>query len=279
MAAVGIMVHPDRSSAVDLAADAADWLSDRGHDVRFPRPDADRCDRSELGVSDDEFAAGLDLLVSIGGDGSMLRAVEAVSTDSVPVLGVNAGTLGYLSAVEAGQMRGAIKRFLAGAYRIENRMRVAAECDDGHSALALNEVIVEKRDPGHTVRLEVHLDDDYFTTFAADGVIVATPTGSTAYAFSVRGPIIDPSHRATLLCPVAPHMLFDRALVLPPTTSVQLTVRGRPARVSVDGRALTELGDGARITVRGDAPPAQLVTFGDRDFHRILREKFGLVDR
>lgn len=279
MAAVGIFLHPHRPLALELATEAIGWLEPRQHEVRFLVGDAERVGRPDLGIAEDDFAVGLDLVVSIGGDGSMLRAVSTVGTSDVPVLGVNAGTLGYLSAIEASQMLGGLKRFLAGSYRTEQRMRLAVHGPGGASTMALNEVIVERSEPGHTVRLDVLLDGDHFTTFVADGVIVATPTGSTAYAFSVRGPIIDPSHRATLLCPVAPHMLFDRSLVLPPATQVRLRVRGRPARVAVDGRAMVELEDGEEMVCDGDAPPVRLVTFGDRDFHRILREKFHLIGR
>lgn len=264
--------------ALDIAADAVEWLTTRGHEVRLLALDADRLDRPDLLVDSQAFPLGLDLVVSIGGDGSMLRAVTATGTTDVPVLGANAGTLAYLASVEASQLRGGLKRFLAGAYRTETRMRLQASAA-GVTALALNEVIVERSEPGHTVRLDVVLDGEHFTTFVADGVIVATPTGSTAYAFSVRGPIIDPSHRATLLCPVAPHMLFDRSMVLPPSTEVRLRVRGRSARVAVDGVFLAEVPDGGVVACSGDAPPARLVTFGDRDFHRILRDKFHLVGR
>jgi NAD+ kinase len=146
--------------------------------------------------------------------------------------------------------------------------------------LALNEAVLEKTPMGHTVRLAVEVGDEFFTTYAADGLIVATPTGSTAYAFSARGPIVAPTHRATLLTPVSPHMLFDRTLVLDPEAEVKLIVQGhRTATLSVDGRNLGELGEGASITATAAPWSARLVVFGPRGFLQILKTKFGLNDR
>jgi NAD+ kinase len=146
--------------------------------------------------------------------------------------------------------------------------------------LAFNEAVLEKTPMGHTVRLSVSVDDEFFTTYAADGLIVATPTGSTAYAFSARGPIVEPTHRALLLTPVSPHMLFDRTLVLDPEASLRLTVQGhRAATLSVDGRNLGELGEDDAIVCTAASRSARLVTFGARDFLQILKTKFGLNDR
>jgi NAD+ kinase len=145
---------------------------------------------------------------------------------------------------------------------------------------ALNEAVVEKSEPGHTVRLEVELDGRPFTSYVADGLVLATPTGSTAYSFSVRGPIVDPEHRAVLLAPVAPHMLFDRTMVLRPDCEVRVTVAGgRTAGLSVDGRGTAPLQPGDQVVCSGGQRPARLVTFGTSDFHSVLRQKFGLSER
>ena len=145
---------------------------------------------------------------------------------------------------------------------------------------ALNEAVLEKTPMGHTVRLSVGINGEFFTTYAADGLIVATPTGSTAYSFSARGPIVAPEHRAFVLTPVSPHMLFDRSMVFGPEASLRLEVDGhRPATLSVDGRNLGALNEGDSITCTASERSARLVTFGPRDFHKILKAKFGLNDR
>ena len=146
--------------------------------------------------------------------------------------------------------------------------------------MALNEGVLEKQEAGHTVRLLVRIDGEPFTSYAADGFIVATPTGSTAYSFSARGPVVSPRHRALLLTPVSPHMLFDRSLVLDPDETVQVEVIGhRPVALSVDGQRAASLAEGDTVTVSASAASARFVRFGKRRFHQILKTKFGLSDR
>lgn len=285
MADIGIVVHPERDGAATLARDLIDWLTDRGHEVRLPAGSAAALGHAALAVPDDELAIGADLLVGLGGDGTMLRASRLAAADDVPVLGVNAGQLGYLTTIEPSGARVALKRFLAGSYDVERRMRLAVEVvrvDGSVESVpsALNEAILERSSTAHTVRIEVQIDGTKFTSYVADAVLVSTPTGSTAYAFSARGPIVDPSHYAQILMPVSPHMLFDRALVLGPDTLVTLTVSGaRDANLSVDGQMETTLRDGDLIRCRAADVDARLVVIGAPDFHSILRAKFGLAER
>jgi NAD+ kinase len=276
-----MIVHPERELASELARDAAKWLSDRGHEARLPLADAGIAGLPELGSPEATFTRGLDVVVSLGGDGTMLRTVDMVAADGVPVIGVNVGQLGYLTEVEPQGFRMALKRFLAGSYEVEERMLIETTVEaSGARYLALNETVLEKTPMGHTVRLGVSVDGDFFTPYAADGLIVATPTGSTAYALSARGPIVAPTHRCLLLTPVSPHMLFDRTLVLDPSASVRIEVLGqRAATLSVDGRTLATLDQGDAIVCTAAAVAARLVMFGPRDFLRILKSKFGLSDR
>jgi NAD+ kinase len=280
MADIGLLLHHERDEAITLMIEAVEWLHARGHTVCLPPEDAGILDRTDLAVGIDEFAKGLDLAVSLGGDGTILRTVDLVAPDGVPVLGVNVGQLGYLTEVEPADLFVSLERTLAGEHRIEERMMLDVKIDDGPVTLALNETVVEKTPDGRTVRLRVRLDGEFFTTYAADGLIVATPTGSTAYSFSARGPIVDPAHRAMVITPVSPHMLFDRSMVLAPEATIRLEVFGhRGASVSADGRRLGEVVDGQVITCTAAAVPAKLVRFGGSNFHRILKAKFGLADR
>jgi NAD+ kinase len=216
----------------------------------------------------------------------MLRTVHLVVAAGVPVLGVNLGRLNYLSYVEPAGLRPALERFLAGDYRLERRMTVAVDVDSPSGAVSpgrhtgLNEVVAEKPCSGRTVHVSVDVNGEYFTSYAADGLIVATPTGSTAYSLSARGPIISPLHRAILMTPVAPHMLFDRSLVLGADESVRIEViDDRPAALTVDGTELGILAKGDSFTCRAGAHDATLVSLAPRDFHRVLKAKFGLADR
>ena len=286
MAAFAFIVHPDRPEATSVAIDTIDWLLADGHRVVLPIDDAARLGRPELGASDAELVDDLDLAVSLGGDGTMLRTVALVARHEVPVMGVNLGTLGYLTDIEPDGLRPALERVLAGEHQIEERMLldIGIEARSGgvseSEVLALNEAVLEKTGSGHTIRLDVALDGVEFTPYAADGLIVATATGSTAYAFSARGPIVEPTHRALLLTPVSPHMLFDRTLVLDDDSDVRLTVAGdREAALVVDGRHLGDLRPGDIVRCRASSHVARLVLSAPRDFHAILKAKFGLSDR
>lgn len=289
MASIGLLLHQERAQARELASQVVEWLHERGHEVRLLADDAQQCELVDLGVEEHEFSTGLDLALCLGGDGSMLRAVDLVASDDVPVMGVNVGHLGYLTELEPADVRIALKRFLSGSYDVEERMRLAVRVEWGTAGraarepvevTALNEAVLDRTRSGHTVRLGVTLEGEFFTWYVADGLIVSTPTGSTAYAFSARGPIVDPTHRATILVPVSPHMLFDRTLVLDPGTEIRVEVEGhRSANLSIDGREIGRLDDGDAVVCSASPQPARLVTFGRRDFHRTLKAKFGLSDR
>jgi len=297
MAVVGLVLHHEREQAAELAREAAGWLTERGHEVRLPLRDAGIAGLSSLGSPEETFARGLDVAASLGGDGTVLRTVDMVAAEGVPLIGVNVGQLGYLTEVEPQGLRMALKRFLAGSYAVEERMLLQVTVDapgfeaspdadgrhsspDARSFLALNEAVLEKTPMGHTVRLGVSIDGDTFTPYAADGLIVATPTGSTAYAFSARGPIVEPTHRCLLMTPVSPHMLFDRSLVLAPAARVRIEVVGdRSATLSVDGHNLGTLSRGDAVSCTAAPLSVRFVTFGPRDFLRILKTKFGLSDR
>ncbi len=280
----GLVPHRERPLAHELAARAAKWLGEHGVTVRVPEHDAGPCGLLELACPEPEFANGLDLVVSLGGDGTMLRTVDIVYEAGVPVLGVNVGDLGYLTEVEPAALDEALERILAGDYEVTERMVLQVDVSSRGQAngrwWALNEGVLEKVQHGRLTRLDVLINGTFFTTYAADGVIVATPTGSTAYSFSARGPIISPRHRCILLTPVSPHMLFDRPLVLDPHEELGFVVLDeRSVVLTLDGRELGQLDPGDTVTCTGGPRPARMVTFGPRDFHQILKAKFGLADR
>lgn len=285
MSTVGLVLHHERPEAAAVAREAAAWLAARDHKVELPEADAALAGLEDRGVPDDWFGTGLDLVVSLGGDGTMLRSVSLVAEDDVPVLGVNFGQLGYLTEVEPPDLSAALARFFTDDHRIEERMLLSVRVavgpgSDGPDRVALNEAVLERTAAGHTVRLAVCFGGDFFTTYAADALIVATPTGSTAYSLSARGPIVAPTHRGILLTPVSPHMLFDRTLILDAEDVIRLEVQGhRPATLSIDGQPVVELVEGDAVECRASEHPARLVTFGNRDFHAILKTKFGLTDR
>ena len=201
-------------------------------------------------------------MISLGGDGTMLRAVDLAYEAGVPVLGVNVGQMGYLTEVEPARLR---RRPRPPASRATtrstsawcSRSTVESAGPAGGRWFALNEAVLEKVHTGRLARLEVEINGTFFTTYAADGVIVATPTGSTAYSFSARGPIVSPRHRCLLLTPVSPHMLFDRSLVLAAEETLRFVVcDDRSVVLTADGRELGELAAGDAVSCTGGPRPA-----------------------
>jgi NAD+ kinase len=281
--AVGLVPHRDRAVAHDLARQARAWLAERGVEVRVPESDAGPAGLGDCAVAAGGFAKGLDLVLALGGDGTMLRAVQLVYPEPVPILGVNAGQLGYLSGVEASELEAVLPRLLRGEFEVSERMMlevVVKTATGERREYALNETVVEKVGAGRLIRLLVSINGTPFTTYAADGVIVATATGSTAYSFSARGPIVSPGHRCLLVTPVSPHMLFDRSLVLGADEELELLVTdGRPVSLTVDGREAGELAPGEAIVCRAAPGAARLVARRHDDFHQLLKAKFGLTDR
>ena len=274
MSPILLVVHPERPAAWELASTATRWWQRQGRDlieVREAEPGSSLAGRDDI-----EFA------VSLGGDGTMLRTVELVLAARVPVLGVNLGRMGYLTAVEPAGMERAFEMMLAGDYLVEERMALEVEITGSVQGrfMALNAAIVEKTAPGHTIRVAVEIAGRPFLTYVADGILVSTPTGSTAYNLSARGPVVSPRLRAIVLTPVSPHMLFDRSLVLEPGEHVRLTVvDDRAAAAVIDGARIIGLALGDSVLCRAAEEPARLVSFGERDFHSALRHRFGLTDR
>ena len=281
---VGILPHRERAAALELAHEAATWLETHGATAVLPKAEADLVGLPALGVDPEGFPDGLDVVVSLGGDGTMLRTIDQAYEAGVAVLGVNVGQMGYLTEVEPADLDVALERLLAGDYHVEERMMLAIDVRSSGPAggrwFALNETVIEKARTGHMARLDVGINGAFFTTYAADALIVATPTGSTAYSFSARGPIVSPRHRCLLLTPVSPHMLFDRSLVLDAAEDVGITVTGAiGAEMTVDGREVGFLDPGDVVECTAAPKPARVVSFVPRDFHQILKAKFGLADR
>lgn len=302
MSRVLLVAHHERAEAVTLVRTTVAWLHERGHEAWLTALDAAALDL--LSLAGEQSPATADLVVSLGGDGTMLRAVQLLAGAAVPIIGVNVGLLGYLAEIEPVDLIGSLERFFAGPqtalgdWQIDRRMMVdvvlrrrergdvrAAGAGNsgaagGHRWCALNEGVLERQEAGHTVRLAVSIDGTPFTSYAADGLIVATPTGSTAYALSVRGPVVSPRHRALLLTPVSPHMLFDRTLVLDPEERIEIEVLGhRPVALSIDGQRAAGLLEGDTVEFFASQATAEFVRFGGRRFHQILKTKFGLADR
>lgn len=285
----GLVVHAGREASVDAAVRAAQYLDARGIEVvvadgpRTDAPDDVRLDALVDRRHTDVFADGLDAVISLGGDGTFLRAAHLCREAGVPVLGVNLGRLGFLAEVEIDHLDSALDALVDGRFTIEDRSTLELEvrpADGGPPvhAWALNEVSIEKTVRQRLVLMDVRLDGSFFARIAADALILATPTGSTAYALSAGGPIVSPRLEATLVVPVAPHSLFDRTIVAAPDqdVEVELAEGQSPAVVSCDGRTPIELAAGAVVVVRGGGKPVHVARVDPLDLATVVRRKFGL---
>jgi NAD+ kinase len=281
---IGAVVHPGRPAALDLGKKLAGWAAERGVELRTLHDERGCLGEDVPCCGPKEFPIGLDLVVVLGGDGTLLRALGLVLEAQVPVLGVNLGRLGFLTEIEPDSLAHSLEAVWTGHYRVERRTTLCARTIIGGemvaSDLAVNDVVLEKAARERLAAIAVYVGDGLFARYAADGLIVATPTGSTAYSFSAGGPIVFPTMDALLLTSIAPHMVFNRSLVLDPGEVVRLEVlpESPPVVVSVDGRAVRELVPGTMVeVVRGDHP-ALLVRINRTDFFSLVRSKFRLAD-
>jgi NAD+ kinase len=287
MSTATFLVHPERPDAFALALDTEGWLNRHGHTARilqFSAPnrvtEAGReCDLSEVDLT------GSTVAVSMGGDGTFLRVVRLAWAEDVPVLGVNFGRVGYLPDLVPDQVRVALTKVFEGKAIIEARCALEVEITDrsrdnalSHE-LALNEVVLKALDFGHTVLLDTSIDGEDVFTYSADGVLIATPTGSTAYNLSAGGPILSPTLRAMVVTPVAPHLSLDRSLVLTDTQKVMVQIApDRAACLVIDGQEIGHLEPGSSVTCRVATRPVRVVRNDPHGFGALLRFRL-LADR
>jgi len=267
-----ILNHPRLGASLALATDMARQLRDWHID-------------SEVQVDAEQFTAAdfarYNLIVALGGDGWMLRAGRATAEAGVPVLGVNLGRLGFLAEVQPEEWRGVFERVRDGDYWIEQRMLLHADLwrDDQHllGVDVLNEIVVTRGAVVRPVRLETYIDGGLLTTYVADGLIIATPTGSTAYALAVGGPILPPELKNILLVPVGPHLSMERAIVLARGSTVTVVARTEhQAVLSGDGAIEEPLQDGDRVIIEASPHVARFVRVQDPGyFYRTLMARMG----
>ncbi len=278
---IGFAYNPTIEAAVELSARAAGWCQMRGiRQWQAPSGETETLVR-ELRTTD--------LLVVLGGDGTFLRAARAVAEVDVPLLGINLGKVGFLSKAEATDFEQVLKLVAEGDYRIDERMtlegRILRKDEAGREPraetrhFALNDIVVARGSLARVCRLDVAIDDSHLATFIADGLVVASPTGSTGYSFSAGGPIVDPVSRNLIVTPIAAYLSAIRSVVVSPTQVVRCTVvDAYEALVSVDGREDIPLGVGDIVEVRAVERPIRLVEpRGAQPFWDLLRHKVALL--
>ncbi len=235
-------------------------------------------------ISAEHIPSDTDFIISIGGDGTLLSAAQAVMRTPIPILGINLGSLGFLTSLER-DWRPGLDEILKGYYRIEERMvlNCRLEFQDGteETLWALNDVVVERADIFNLLALDVRVGEEFLNSYLADGLILSTPTGSTAYALSAGGPIIDPNLDAILITPISPHTLSVRPIVLTGEKNIyiKLSNPGGQAHLHIDGKNTRKIDGNLRIRVRPSSYRIQLVVTPDNTFYEKLRKKLNWGQR
>jgi len=274
---VGLVVKRDRPRAVRLARRMIGWLARRRVRVLV---DGEQGLGGAPALSKDELARIVDLIVVLGGDGTLL-AIARRTGPRVPILGINLGELGFLTEVAEDEAMPMLARVFAGRYEIDRRMTLAARLERAGSVLdrfrALNDVAITNGARARIIALAVTVDGLPFASYRADGMIVATPTGSTAYSLSVGGPIVEPALQALVLSPISPHTLSNRPVVLRPNAVVRMVIgpREQDVLLTVDGQEGTPLAADDVVEVRQGRMPVSLVRSPNRTYYDVLRSKLG----
>jgi NAD+ kinase len=274
MHSVGLVLHPKRDSAEAVRA-ILDWAAARNIPVYGLRDEVTRLNCEAIAVTEEELGRRSDLIVSLGGDGTMLRAMRLADRSQALVLGVNLGKLGFLAEVDVPDLPAALSAIDARQYTIEPRLAIDATFGE-RAVTAFNDVVVV-RVPGNggSALVAVRVAGHPFVSYAADAVIVATPTGSTAYSFSAGGPIVSPTVQGLLVIPAAPHSVFNRALVLHQDEQLELRVLQSSGRlaVEVDGQVTGHVQAGQTIAFSVNATAGKVVRLGRTTFYERARRK------
>jgi len=281
---IGIALKPEQPQLGALVQEIDKWLRDRGIEVLLGLNAAKAAQRS--GVARSELVDRVDLMVVLGGDGTLLAVARAIGERAVPVLGVNLGTLGYLAEILPEELFPTLERVLAGDFSTESRMRLDVRAErEGREIgryLALNDAVIARTALSRMVDLQAWADDAEVTIYHGDGVIAATPTGSSAYSLSAGGPLLLPGLNAIVLTPICPHALTQRPVVVPETCHIAVRVldaRGGEVQLTVDGQVGCELAEGDRVRICASDHPLQLLAPRNRNRFEIMRNKLRWGER
>ncbi len=280
---VGIISKPKIAQAADIVCGLLAWLGAHGIRYRCDRQTAEYANLDQF-FSREELPDGTDLVIVLGGDGTLLSAARVVGGRNIPLFAVNLGHLGFLTAIPLEDLFPELERALRGEHRIGRRRMV--ECElvrDGHiiaTYSALNDVVITKSELARMIDLDTHVDDHFVAAYKADGLIIATPTGSTAYSLSAGGPVIFPSVAAFCITPICPHMLTNRPVIVPDTSIIKILSHSVDGTyLTIDGQVGEPLAKGDRIVCRSSPKTIQLIRPPKMLFFDVLREKLKWGER
>lgn len=281
---IGVVVKPHQPDALETLCRLTEWLSERGIQLVGTagvqhEQIAQKTGCSVAVVKDEELAPGVDLILVLGGDGTMIATARMIGNTEVPVIGVNYGGLGYLAEFPLGELFAALDALLAGQYQVQKRLMLAVELWRGEELITrnrvLNDVVVNKSALARIIEIEAYLNDQFVNSFRADGLIVATPTGSTAYNLSAGGPVIYPSMNVVVITPICPFTLSNRPIVVPDESliEVRLMTDKEEVALTLDGQVGFPLRVRDRIVIRKSNTTFNLVQPPNRNYFDVLRDK------
>jgi NAD+ kinase len=279
---VGLIAKPRADRAVTLVPQLVAWLEQRG--IAITLDEEAGAYAGQAGQSREDVAAASELLIVLGGDGTLLSAARASIGRGIPLFAVNLGGLGFLTAIKADDIYNQLERVLRGDAHILHRRMLHTELWRGERKVAeheaLNDIVLTKSDIARMIDLEIYVDRYFVCVYKADGLIVSTPTGSTAYSLSAGGPIMTPTVEALAITPICPHMLTNRPVIVPAESEIQVAVRGAGAtHLTIDGQVGENLEPGDRVICRRSAHTVGLIHPPDTAFFDVLREKLKWGDR
>jgi len=282
---VGIVAKPDRPEAREVVPALARWLTARGKQVVLEKETAALVPTATSGVQKSDLPAQVELLVVLGGDGTLLSVARLVGDLGVPILGVNLGGLGFLTATTLEELYPALEALFAGRMQVEERMMLAARVlhqgERSPEYVALNDVVITKSAMSRIIDLAVTVEGQAATDYRADGLIISTPTGSTAYGLSAGGPIVYPTMDAVVLTPICSHTLTNRPIVLPANLRIEVTLltENQDVMLTLDGQVGYALMTQDAVEVRQVASRIRLIRFPQKHFFSVLRTKLKWGER
>lgn len=276
MRKIGIVANVAKENVSIQACRLKNWLQERAVSVFLHRELASACGEKE-GYEIEELARLCDLLTVMGGDGTILWTARQTKEVPIPLLGINLGQFGYLAEVNLGEMYDAFSAILEGRFQTEERMMLDIEDCFARRWTILNDAVINRGNLSRIVEIETFVDGAYFTTYKADGLIVSTPTGSTAYSLSAGGPIVFPRHESIIVNPICPHTLTNRPVILPGSSRITIVLRSKEggATLTLDGQVLVNLKSGDKIEITRSPHVTVLVVSPHRNYFEILRSKLG----
>ena len=276
---IGVVVGPQKPDALAVLCDLQDWCNEYAIELRALGATAAELGCAELQQQDGELTEPLDLLIALGGDGTMLGAARLVGTQAIPVLGVNFGWLGYLTEFPLEELFPTLEALRHGEFAVDKRMLLDVHVERGGEQLAqpcaLNEAVINRSQPVRMIELDCYVNGQFVNTFRADGMIVATPTGSTAYSLSAGGPLVHPGIEAMLLTPICPQLLSNRPVVVPGDSRVEFVFKRADDELllTLDGQVGIPLLPDDRVVMQRSATTFDLIRPPQRNYFEVLRTK------